>query len=204
MAHTLELIAFDLGNVLANVDEGRAARELAVLTGRPESAVLDAVFCTPRKTRLETGRWTWGRFVEEALWRLGAPLDEQRFREAFCLALSPNEPIFPLVERVRARYPTALCSNTSPAHWDWARARIPFADRLDPIILSYEIGCLKPERAVFDALSERSGVPGERILFIDDLEENVEGARAAGLRAIQFYGVDRLRDDLEAAGVDAG
>ncbi len=49
---------------------------------------------------------------------------------------------------------------------------------------SWELGLRKPERAAFERVAREIGVPMERILFFDDTESNVEGARRAGLAAV--------------------
>ena len=50
----------------------------------------------------------------------------------------------------------------------------------DLYALSFEIGAMKPDARIYAAAAEMAGVPPEKIFFIDDREENVEGARAAG------------------------
>jgi putative hydrolase of the HAD superfamily len=45
------------------------------------------------------------------------------------------------------------------------------------------------------------GRPPERVLFIDDRPENVDGAAAVGLKAIRFEGAESLRQDLAELGV---
>lgn len=80
------------------------------------------------------------------------------------------------------------------------------ADRMlvawfDRIIASHHLGVRKPSAAFFRHLMEDLGAPASQILFVDDREENVAGARAAGLRAHRFAGVTDLRHRLRAEGV---
>ncbi|MDR3773444.1 MAG: HAD family phosphatase [Terracidiphilus sp.] len=63
------------------------------------------------------------------------------------------------------------------------------------------LGLRKPEPAIFKRALDILGRPAERILFIDDRAENVEGAQAAGIRAIRFEGADALRRELVTLGV---
>ena len=46
------------------------------------------------------------------------------------------------------------------------------------------MGSRKPDRAAFEHVAREIGVPAGRVLFFDDLEENVEGARATGMQAV--------------------
>lgn len=201
MAATFDLVALDLGNVLSLVDESVGARELARLSGRPEQEVFAAVFAPGRKVRLETGRQTFDDFAAGCGERLGVTIPAGWFRAIYESVLTPNAAIFPLAERLLARRRVGLCSNTSAAHWELERRRLPFAGRLDPVIVSYEVGVMKPEAGIFHALASKARVSPQRVLFVDDRPENVDGAKRAGLQAVQFTGVARLERDLKELGV---
>ncbi len=55
------------------------------------------------------------------------------------------------------------------------------------------VGLRKPEPAMYRRALDILGCPPQRILFIDDREENVAGAVAAGIKAIRFTGAEALR-----------
>ncbi|MFZ0393367.1 MAG: HAD-IA family hydrolase [Terracidiphilus sp.] len=59
------------------------------------------------------------------------------------------------------------------------------------------VGLRKPEPAMYLRALDILGRPGERVLLIDDRQENVAGAEAAGMRALRFDGAGKLRRDLE-------
>jgi putative hydrolase of the HAD superfamily len=63
------------------------------------------------------------------------------------------------------------------------------------------LGLRKPEPAIYRRALDILGRPAERILFIDDREENVAGAEAAGMKAIRFEGADALRSKLGNLGI---
>jgi glucose-1-phosphatase len=91
-----------------------------------------------------------------------------------------------LVRRIRAtrRIRTAVLSNTSAAVWE-ALVRKFSIDRLfDARVLSYEVGALKPEPAIYAEALARAQVRPEASRFLDDLAENVAAARQAGIRAV--------------------
>jgi HAD superfamily hydrolase (TIGR01509 family) len=77
---------------------------------------------------------------------------------------------------------TALLSNTNAAHFA-ELAGGPAVRLLDHQILSYEIGLLKPDAAIYAHVEERTGVPAEAIGFFDDTAANVAAARARGWQA---------------------
>jgi putative hydrolase of the HAD superfamily len=62
------------------------------------------------------------------------------------------------------------------------------------------VGLRKPGPAIYKRALDILGAPAERILFIDDREENVAGAQSAGMKGIQFVGADALRSELVTLG----
>jgi len=68
----------------------------------------------------------------------------------------------------------------------------------DVVVSSFERVC-KPDRAIFDLARRRFGVAAADCLFIDDVAANVEGARAAGIAAVQFTSAAALRRLLLAS-----
>jgi putative hydrolase of the HAD superfamily len=63
------------------------------------------------------------------------------------------------------------------------------------------LGLRKPEPAIYARALEMLAKPADRVLFIDDREENVDGARNAGMKAIRFEGAEALRGALSELGV---
>jgi len=66
-------------------------------------------------------------------------------------------------------------------HW---KAMIPVDELFDDIVDSSAVGIRKPDAAIYALACERLGVEPANALFIDDYQGNVDGAVAAGLRAV--------------------
>lgn len=71
----------------------------------------------------------------------------------------------------------------------------------DVALSSCHIGLRKPQPAMYHRALDILGGPAERILFIDDRQENVTAAEKAGIKGLRFDGADQLRRDLETLGV---
>lgn len=69
----------------------------------------------------------------------------------------------------------------------------------DVVIDSSEVGCRKPEPEVYQVTAERVGVAPEQILYLDDFEANLVGARAAGWRTIHVTDRASILDDIDNA-----
>ena len=63
------------------------------------------------------------------------------------------------------------------------------------------VGLRKPDLAIYRRALDILGRPAERVLFIDDREENVAGAEAVGMKGIRFEGAEALRSELAKLGV---
>ena len=66
------------------------------------------------------------------------------------------------------------------------------------LYVSAELQRAKPDPEIFRAIVARLGVEPQDTIFVDDLIENVEGAKRAGLYAIQFTGYAAFRRALAA------
>lgn len=91
-----------------------------------------------------------------------------------------------------------VLSNMVPA-WDpyWRRL-VPVEEMFDDVVLSFEVGCRKPQPEIFALAARRAGVAPAACLLVDDLQVNCDAALAAGWRAIQF------RDNEQALAELAG
>ena len=67
----------------------------------------------------------------------------------------------------------------------------------DAMVISAEERMFKPQRRIYDRLSERIGLPPEELCFIDDVEANCEGARQAGWKAIRFEDNAQVERDFK-------
>jgi putative hydrolase of the HAD superfamily len=94
---------------------------------------------------------------------------------------------------------TGILSNMQPDLLDTLRRGATWMDAFDVHVFSCEVGFVKPERQVYDHLIDRLGVEPSRVLFLDDVADNVAGAKAAGLQSAVFTSLDDLRRLVDSA-----
>ena len=87
-------------------------------------------------------------------------------------------------------------------HFESLLSQHAFFRLFDDLVLSYQVGAVKPDAAFFEALIERAGHPPEACFFTDDRPENVDGARRFGIDAELFTGVPSLLRSLRARGIE--
>jgi 2-haloacid dehalogenase len=95
-------------------------------------------------------------------------------------------------------------TNWSAETFPFARDRFAFLEWFEGILVSADVGLIKPDPAIFRLLLERIGREPAECVYIDDNARNVAAAAALGLDAIAFQGADQLHDDLTRRGLLAG
>jgi putative hydrolase of the HAD superfamily len=109
--------------------------------------------------------------------------------------LRPDDAMIDAVRRARAAgIRTGLISNSmGSARYD----RAVFPELFDGVVISGEVGLHKPQAEIFLLGAERTGVPPEQCVFVDDLRENCDGAEAVGMTAILHRGAESTVPELE-------
>jgi putative hydrolase of the HAD superfamily len=94
-----------------------------------------------------------------------------------------------------------LLSNTSVSHFEFIQERFDVLDRFDDFVVSYRVGAIKPERAIFEAaISAIECKPGE-CFYTDDIAEYVSIGRQFGFQADVFTDVAALTGHFEHRGI---
>ena len=107
-----------------------------------------------------------------------------------------------LLPRAAERMPLYVFSNTNQPHIEYFSEAYPdLLGHFRELYLSSAIGLRKPDAAAYDHVIKSIGVPAERIVFFDDLAQNVEGARACGLKAVQVRSSGDVASTLAALGI---
>jgi len=91
---------------------------------------------------------------------------------------------------------TALLSNMPHEMIGYVRRKFSWLAHFDHQTFSAEVNLIKPDRAIYEHSLRGVGATASEALFVDDKEQNVEGARAVGMSAIRFQSITQLIDDL--------
>jgi glucose-1-phosphatase len=175
---------FDIGNVLIPFDFNRAIRRIAPQCENPftelppEAHDLTVLY--------ESGRVKRPEFLKRAIALLRYQGSEPEFVAAWQDIFEENQPMNRLIARLRARYPLYLLSNTSDIHTNYFEKKYPVFSHFSGSVYSHLVGCMKPERAIYEKAIEKFGVDPSETVYVDDLAANVVGARAAGFVAIEY------------------
>lgn len=114
----------------------------------------------------------------------------------------PIEGSVALMEDLRgAGVPVHAITNFSAELWPKTVEAYPFLGEFDVAVVSGEVGFIKPDPRIFDALVERTGTAAGAMVFIDDRTDNVDAARQLGFQAVRFTTPEALAADLAALGL---
>jgi epoxide hydrolase-like predicted phosphatase len=195
-------IIFDLGKVLIPFDFGIAYRRIEDVCTYSLSEIASRMTKIGVARKFETGVISPEEFVEAVTRELEIDMAHENFREIWnCIFLPkllvPEE----VIERLSARYRLVLLSNTNAMHFESIQQRYPVLRHFHHLVLSYQVGMMKPDAAIYRYAAEAAECAPEECLFIDDLAENVAGARSVGMQGIRFESFDQLSTELRARGI---
>jgi len=202
-----KFLYFDLGNVLLHFDHGLACRQIEAESGIHRELVRQIVFVSDLELRYERGEISTREFYEIFRQQSGlASLpDFERLLRATAAIFEVNLALLPLLTQLHsAGNRLGVLSNTCEVHWQYVSdGRYPFLNRLFEVYaLSYELKSLKPEPQIYAAAARLASCEPGEIFFVDDREDNVAGARAAGFDAVQFTTSAALAAELRLRGVE--
>lgn len=190
---------FDIGGVLINYDSEALAKKLAEANGCDREAVY-GLFSHDLLYQVETGRLSCEDFFNGHVCGVLPGLSYEDWTNAFAGHYTLNPAAFELLLELKQKgRKVYILSNLAEFHKIAIERALPeFFSYCDHNFFSYEMGYHKPEREIFQSLCSAIGEVPERCVFLDDIPENIEGARNAGLIGFVYSNgeIDRIREGI--------
>src|SRR5580692_9400700 len=193
---------FDLGGVLIDWNPRHLYRKLFQDEAAMEYFL--ANICTPEwNLQQDVGR----TFAEAcAALKLQSPSNAEmidawfgRFDEMMTGPIAGTVDI--LAELREREVPIYALSNWSAETFPFARRRFEFLQWFRAIVLSAEVHLVKPDPRIFQRFCEKVALLPEQIIYVDDLQHNVEAARRIGMYTVRFSDPAALREELVQLGL---
>jgi len=198
-----DALLFDLGRVVIDIDFDKALACWAGHAGCEPSDLVERFVRDEVYRHHEIGKISDEAYFDSLRASLGIGISDAQFLEGWNAIFAGEMPgIAKLLALAAQRLPLYAFSNTNSAHVEYFSGK--FADVLGhfrELYLSSAIGLRKPDAAAYDHVVNAIGVPASRIVFFDDLAENVEGARARGLLAVHVKSSADVAAALDALGI---
>ena len=197
----IRAVILDWGGVLMRTVDASPRLAWDARLGLRPGSVNRLVFESPTWRRAQLGQISDGDFWADLRARLNlSPEALAEFQRDFWAGDRLDGDLVALVRSLRPRVKTALLSNFS-TQLRQLLTQHELIDAFDVIVISGEEGILKPDARIYHLAAGRLGVPVADCLFVDDFEENVAGARAAGMQALQFVSFSSLVLRLSELGI---
>jgi glucose-1-phosphatase len=202
MHSSIEVILYDLGNVILPFHHYQIAEKLVPFSGKKE-------FQDPRKifsclfdfesgmiNRYEEGKISSLQFFLSLKESFDLSLSFEAFVPIWNDIFIENPEVSEMILHQKGKWKLGLLSNTNLLHFDHILSTFPIVQAFDHWILSHEVGFKKPAVKIFRQAMEWAGVEPEKILFIDDMEKNIDVALSLGIQAIHFISAPQLKEEL--------
>ena len=198
-----DALLFDLGRVVLDLDFNRTLGLWAGHAGCEPTSLRERFLRDGLYQRHEKGEISDAAFFAGLRSSLGVELSDAQFIEGWNAIFIGEMPgINQLLARAAKRLPLYAFSNTNGPHVAYFSGQ--YAEVLGhfrEVFVSSSIGLRKPDAEAYDHVVRAIGVPANRIVFFDDLAENIEGARERGLKAVLVNSPDDVARALEALGI---
>ncbi len=202
MTSTPDIVVFDVGNVLVDWDPRYLYRKIFTDTAELEWFLREV--CHGEWNIAQDAGRSWQVAEAEAIERHPKYAQQIRaFRGRWHeMIAGPIAGSVALLEDLAAaNVPLYAITNFAADTFAETRQRFHFFRHFLGIVISGEIGIIKPDRRIYDRLAVDHAIDLQRAVFIDDSLKNCDGARAAGMPVIHFKSAEQARKDLSCLGL---
>jgi len=182
----IELLLFDLGGVVIDIDFERIFKKWSIYSGLPMQEIKTAFRADAAFEQHERGQIDSAEYYRYLCDSIGMEISFEQFSEGWNdIMVAPISPTVNLLKDLSAQIPLYALSNANPLHKEyWENT---YADELGyfkRVFVSSDIGCRKPDPGAYLLVAEELDADLQNIVFFDDLADNVEGARNLGMQAV--------------------
>lgn len=197
-------IVFDFGGVIADIDREQAVQAFIRLGVKDADRILDKYHQTGIFQELEEGTLTEEAYRNELGKLCGRTLSWEEVQQAwlgFFTGIDVRK-LHYLETLRREGYKLYVLSNTNPYVMGWACSERfssedkPLTAYFEKLYLSYQTGCTKPDRRIFEFMLTDSKMQPEETLFVDDGASNIAAGRELGMYTFQPENGSDWRDEL--------
>ena len=197
MMKKIKAVVFDLGNVLIPFDYNIIINRLDLIEeglGKRFYNLYQVNYHLHRA--YEKFDISTEEFIDKMLDFTEHKIDGETFCRIYSEIFTVNENLTSLLPILKKNYKLVLLSNTNYIHQKFGYGHYKFFENFDKLILSHEVKAVKPEPAIYNAVMAYTGYEPEEHIFIDDVQEYVDGAKNIGWNAIRFISNSQLEKEL--------
>jgi len=198
----IEVILFDLGNVILPFSHYQIAEKLSRFTQEREFQDPQKIFSylfdfeKGAVNGYETGKASSTEFFQSLKGLLHLSISFEKFIPIWNDIFTEDREVSEIIRSLKGKKRLGLISNTNSLHFDYILSTFPIIRTFDKWILSHEVGFKKPAVEIFQRAIEWASVKPEQILLIDDTKGHVEVAVSLGMQGLHFISANQLKEEL--------
>jgi len=192
---------FDLGRVIVDFDHWISARKIAPLCNKDPEEIYNMFFDSELTVKFDSGAITPQEFFVEVEKILGLDITYDEFIAIWTNIFFEKKDMSEFIRELKEDYYIGLISNVNILQFSHIRNKFPIVSEFEKPILSYEVGAMKPDPKIYEAAIKLCNTRPEKIIYIDDRPELVEGGKRMGLESIVFRDLTHLKTHLKELGV---
>lgn len=193
----VEALLFDLGGIIIAIDWERVfarwARKPDDIIRMRQAFAMDEPY-----RRHERGEISFADYAGHLRHNLGLDLDDAAMLAGWNdIFVGPVPGMAEVLTAAGRSWPMDVFTNTNAVHQQTWTTR--YADLVAPfrdIYSSSMLGVRKPEPDAFRLVADRMGLTPAKVLFLDDTDENIDGARAAGMQAMRIDPAGNVAENI--------
>jgi len=199
---SIEVILFDLGNVILPFNHFQIAEKLSRFSQKKEFQDPHRIFSYLFDLQegiindFDVGKVSPPDFFQSVKENLDLSISFDEFVPVWNHIFVEDQEVSQIILSLKERWRLGLLSNTDPLHFNHIVLRFPVMRAFDKWILSYEVGSKKPAVEIYQKAIEWAKVDPQKILFIDDTKKHVEVAVSLGMQGIHFISASELREEF--------
>jgi putative hydrolase of the HAD superfamily len=193
----IHAIIWDIGGVIERNEDPTPRQRVAERLGKSVSDLSHLLFGHTDNFRVQLGEITPDDHWENVRTSLGLSEREMAtVRQAFFAGDRIDMDLVSTIRELKQDYCTAVLSNYMAVLRDRISEEWDIGDAFHHLIISAEVGMMKPHPEIYEFALETIGFAPEETVFIDDFIENVEGAQDVGIHGILFTSPEQVRTEL--------
>lgn len=195
---SIKAVFFDLGGVIVRTEYQAPRQHLAQRLGMEYDDLVKVVFDSDSGNQASIGAIPADVHWDSIIKRLKRPVEElAAIRHEFFAGDVIDRTLLDFLRSLRGKYTTGLISNAWGDLRDYI-LREKIDDAFDHIIISAEVGAVKPDPKIYQIALERAGVKPKEMVFVDDFAVNIEGCEKLGIKGILFKDPDSAIKKIRA------
>jgi len=206
MTTRIKTLLVDVGQVLVALDYPAALRRVMQYTQLPGEEISKRLSGHQAVLLYESGKIPTETFYEMTCRLLEMKVSLDDFKRGWGDMFALNSPdgkciSAALFRELKQSYRVVALSNTNEMHWEYLETVFPLIHEFDDYVLSFRVGAMKPDPAIYRAALACASCTAGETFFIDDLPVNIQAAEQLGIKGILFQDEAQLRSDLIRLGL---